>query len=145
VLEAGVWTLPGGVQLAVGRVSTAATVGRLLTNQWQSIPFSDPFPATPVVLSQVQTNNDPHRVGTRQEAVTASGFQVATFAALSAGPSTPIRAGLEEEEANTAAHGPEVGIYGQPLFVRQLDRTGPKAEIRLPPGVPAWHGSVRTA
>jgi len=45
------WTWPGGGQLAVGRVSTAATVGRLLTNQWQSIPFSDPFPATPVVLS----------------------------------------------------------------------------------------------
>ena len=32
VLQAGAWTLPGGVQLAVGRVSTAATVGRLLTN-----------------------------------------------------------------------------------------------------------------
>jgi hypothetical protein len=108
VLEAGVWTLPGGVQLAVGRVSTAATVGRLLTNPWQSIPFSDPFPATPVVLSQVQTNNDLHRVGTRQEAVTASGFQVATFAALSAGTFALLSAGLEEEEANTAAHGTEV-------------------------------------
>jgi hypothetical protein len=93
VLEAGVWTLPGGVQLAVGRVSTAATVGRLLTNPWQAIPFSDPFPATPVVLSPVQSNNDPHRVGSRQEAVTASGLRVATFAALSAGPSTPLSAG----------------------------------------------------
>jgi serine protease AprX len=72
VLEAGAWTLPGGVQLAVGRVSTAATVGRLLTNQWQAVTFSDPFPATPVVLSQVQTNNDPHWVGTRQRAVSTS-------------------------------------------------------------------------
>jgi len=40
-------------------------VGRLLTNRWQSIPFSDPFPATPVVVSQVQSDNNPHRVGTR--------------------------------------------------------------------------------
>jgi hypothetical protein len=96
VLEAGVWTLPGGVQLEVGRVSTAATVGRLLTNQWQAVTFSDPFPATPVVLSQVQSNDDPHRVGTRQKAVSASGFR-ATFAALRAGPSILLRAGLEEE------------------------------------------------
>jgi hypothetical protein len=106
VLEAGVWTLPGGGQLEVGRVSAAATVGRLLTNQWRSITFSDPFPATPVVLGQLQTHNDPQWVGARQEAVSASGFQ-ATFASLSAGPSTPLRAGLEEE-ADTAARGREV-------------------------------------
>ena len=52
-----------------------------------------------MVLSPVQSNNDPHRVGSRQEAVTASGLRVATFAALGAGPSALLRAGLVEEEA----------------------------------------------
>ena len=90
MLEAGVWTLPGGGQLAVGRVSTAATVGRLLTNQWQSIPFSDPFPAAPVVLSQVQSNNDPHWVGTRQEAVTASELPCASLSKGYRPPTAPL-------------------------------------------------------
>jgi len=92
VLEAGAWTLPGGGQLEVGRVTTAATVGKQITNQWQPLSFAVPFPVTPVVVSQVQTNNDPHWVGTRQNAVTTAGFQVA----------------LEEEEASTTAHGSEV-------------------------------------
>jgi YD repeat-containing protein len=50
------------------------------------------FHAQPVVVSQVQTDNDPHWVKTRQRNVTASGFDVA----------------LEEEDANTASHGGEI-------------------------------------
>ncbi|MCL4264494.1 MAG: hypothetical protein KJ069_14820 [Anaerolineae bacterium] len=80
VLEAGVWELPGGVKLEVGKQTTAATVGPLLNinNQWAAVQFSASFGGqTPVIISQVQTNNDPTWVKTRQTDRSATGFKVA--------------------------------------------------------------------
>jgi RHS repeat-associated protein len=93
VLEAGSWTLPDGTRLEVGQVNTSATVGAgVVDDVWAHVILGSPFGAAPVVVSQVQTDNDPHWVKTRQRNVTASGFDVA----------------LEEEDANTASHGGEI-------------------------------------
>jgi hypothetical protein len=89
VLEAGSWEVAGGVCLEVGTVSTNATVGAWVSNQWKAVTFPGDLTAAPVVLSQVQTNNDTHWVKTRQQNITASGFEVA----------------LEEEEAKKTIHG----------------------------------------
>jgi hypothetical protein len=91
VLEAGYWELAEGTRLGVGVVNTGATVGSELTNQWESINFEDPFTTTPVVISQVQSKNDPHWVKTRQDEVTDTGFKVA----------------LEEEEGKPTPHDEE--------------------------------------
>ena len=91
VVEAGFWRLPNGALLQAGTVSTNATVGRLVTNQWQSINFGTPFTGSPVVLSQVQTNNDNHWVKARERSVSCSSFQIA----------------MEEDEIQTTAHGTE--------------------------------------
>jgi hypothetical protein len=91
VLEAGQWQLPGGGRLEVGLVETSAAVGRLIPNAWERVTFGGVFGATPVVLTQVQTNNDASWVGTREWNVSVSGFSLA----------------MEEEEASTAGHGME--------------------------------------
>jgi hypothetical protein len=91
VLEAGSWELADGTRLEVGKLDTMATVGRRVSNQWAQVTFDASFAAAPVVLSQVQTNNDPEWVKTRQHAVAASGFQVA----------------LEEAEVMTQPHSME--------------------------------------
>jgi RHS repeat-associated protein len=91
VLEAGNWTLADGTRLEVGTVDTAATVGGNLTNVWEHVGFASAFRDAPVVISQVQTNNDTHWVKTRQQGVTPAGFDVA----------------LEEDDAQTTPHGIE--------------------------------------
>ena len=91
VLEAGRWELLDGTLLEVGTLSTDATVGPLIPNVWEQVDFSLPFSAAPVVVSQVQTNNDAHWVKSRQYNATAAGVYVA----------------LQEEDANTAPHGVE--------------------------------------
>jgi len=92
VLEAGSWELPDGTLLEVGTLTTNKTVGKNVANsQWEHVSFGSSFPATPVVLSQVQTENDAHFVSTRQRNGTATGFDVA----------------LEEDEAQTTWHGSE--------------------------------------
>jgi hypothetical protein len=91
VLEAGSWQLPDGTLLEVGKLNTSKTVGPRITNQWAHVNLDLPFSAAPVVVSQVQTNNDSHWVKTRQTNAAASGFDVA----------------LEEGDNRTAAHGSE--------------------------------------
>jgi hypothetical protein len=91
VLEAGAYELEDGTRLEVGAVETDATVGMRVTNRWAEVSFVTSFGATPVILSQVQTERDAHWVKTRQRSASAAGFQVA----------------LEEEEAKTTAHGVE--------------------------------------
>jgi len=91
VLEAGSWELADGTLLEVGTVETAATVGSALSDQWESVLFSQEFTAAPVVLSQVQTDNDPHWVKSRQQLATTTGVNIA----------------LEEEEGKTTPHGSE--------------------------------------
>jgi len=92
VLEKGTWELEDGTQLDVGSVMTSAVVGRRLTNSWETIAFSSAFPETPVVISQVQTNNDPDWVGTRQRKASGSTVQLA----------------MESEEVDKTPHGAEV-------------------------------------
>ena len=91
VLEAGRWELPDGTLLEVGKTTTSAAVGNQFPNEWEQVDFSLPFSAPPIVVSQVQTENDPHWVKTRQRDTTATGFRVA----------------LEEEEDETTSHGSE--------------------------------------
>jgi tetratricopeptide (TPR) repeat protein len=90
VLEAGQWVV-AGQRLAVGSVSTSKTVGQLVSNQWQHVNLSG-FGQVPVVLTQVQSNQDPSWVKTRVQNVSTTGFDVA----------------LEEEEASAAFHGTEL-------------------------------------
>jgi len=83
--------LDDGTLLEVGKLDTAAAAGPRFTNQWGHVNLSLPFSAAPVVLSQVQTNDDAHWVKTRQRNVTASGFDVA----------------MEENDSQTTPHGSE--------------------------------------
>ena len=88
VLEAGSWVLPDGTRLEVGTIDTTATVGAgLEEDEWALVSFGRAFQTGPVVVSQVQTENDPHWVKTRQQDVTVAGFDVA----------------MEEEDAKTVA------------------------------------------
>ena len=98
VLEAGTWQVANGKHLhedplqgKVGTLVTNATVGKRLSNVWAQVTFSETFSSAPVVLSQVQSNDDPHWVKTRQQNVGAAGFDVA----------------LEEEQASASPHGTE--------------------------------------
>ncbi|EAZ89254.1 S8 family serine peptidase [Crocosphaera chwakensis] len=79
VLEQGVWQLSDGTIIEVGTVTTDATT----RSDWHNITFNHDFTDTPVVLTQVQTDNDATFVRTRQNNITKNGFKVA----------------LEEEEA----------------------------------------------
>lgn len=91
VLEAGSWQLPDGTEIEVGKVSTSATVGRNLAGSFATVTFSQAFATAPVVMTQIQTVNDPSWAKTRQLLASTSSFKVA----------------LEEEEASTTAHGTE--------------------------------------
>jgi hypothetical protein len=91
VLEAGNWELESGTRLIVGKVETAATVGLRVPKIWKEISFDNPFSTNPAVLSQVQSNQDPHWVKTRQKPASLAAFFVA----------------LEEEEVKTTPHGNE--------------------------------------
>jgi hypothetical protein len=55
---------------------------------WALVSFGRAFQTEPVVVSQVQTENDPHWVKTRQQDVTVAGFDVA----------------MEEEDAKMTPH-----------------------------------------
>jgi len=88
VLEAGRWQLENGTLLEVGSRDTAATVGPKVADRWQWIGFSSSFGQVPVVISQIQSNDDPHWVKTRQLDATTTGFRVA----------------LEQEENASGAH-----------------------------------------
>jgi RHS repeat-associated protein len=90
VLEEGQWELPNEDLLEVGTVSTSATRSASPA-AWESVSFISSFTATPVILSQVQTYNDPHWVKTRQHNASSTGFSVA----------------LEEDQVQTLPHGVE--------------------------------------
>ncbi len=79
VLEAGTWELADGTILQVGNVDLQSTGAR----NWKAINFSTDFQETPVILSQVQTDNDSQFVRTRQNFASGNGFKLT----------------LEEEEA----------------------------------------------
>lgn len=88
VVEAGTWKLANGTLLEVGKLNT----NQVSASGWQNISFNHNFTTTPVVLSQVQSNNDTQFVRTRQRNANADGFSIT----------------LEEEEAlMKSGHGTE--------------------------------------
>ena len=90
VMEQGVWELSDGTIIEVGTITTSATT----RSDWQNITFTHDFTGSsaPVVLTQVQTDNDATFVQTRQRNITNNGFELA----------------LEEEEAyRDSGHGAE--------------------------------------
>lgn len=91
VLEAGSWVLENGELLQAGKLATSQTVGRVYGGGFQTVTFPTAFDASPVVLSQVQSNDDPSFVKTRPLRPSTTSFGVA----------------LEEEEASATAHGTE--------------------------------------
>ncbi|MHC4562887.1 MAG: hypothetical protein ACYS8X_08965, partial [Planctomycetota bacterium] len=95
VFESGAWALADGTLLEVGTVTTAATVGRRMSNTWEAVSFSQPFDSAPAALTQIQTTNDATWVKTRQQSTTAGGFLVA----------------MEEAESSTSVHGSETIGY----------------------------------
>lgn len=79
VVEAGTWQLKNGAVIEAGQVNT----NKIATSDWQEVKFNSNFTDAPVVLSQVQTENEAQFVRTRQKDTTNGGFLVS----------------LEEEEA----------------------------------------------
>ncbi|MEM6610713.1 MAG: carboxypeptidase regulatory-like domain-containing protein [Cyanobacteria bacterium P01_C01_bin.72] len=73
VLEAGNWELEDGTLLEVGSLATKANVA----SSWKNIDFDSNFDSTPVILSQVQTQNGEQFVRTRQNAASVDGFALA--------------------------------------------------------------------
>jgi hypothetical protein len=73
VLEAGTWKLDNGATVRVGTLDTNANVN----NNWQDVDLGSDFAATPVVLTQVQSDNGADFVRTRQQNASASGFSLA--------------------------------------------------------------------
>ena len=70
VLEAGTWQLGDGTILEVGTLNS-----NLTTNSgWETIDFISDFADTPVILSQVQTNNDDQFVRIRQKQASSNNF-----------------------------------------------------------------------
>lgn len=92
VLESGNWELEDGTLLEVSSLTTEAAVGKRISNVWETISLISKFGETPVVLSQVQSYNDPGWVGTRQRNASANSFQMA----------------MEAEESATVRHSAEV-------------------------------------
>ena len=72
VLEAGTWKLEDGTLLEVGEVDTNSVT----TQGWTNLSFNTDFDSTPVILSQVQTNNDSQFVRTRQRLANVDGFSL---------------------------------------------------------------------
>ncbi len=68
VVEAGRHTLPGGAVIEAGKATVSSSA--------QGISFAQAFAEAPTVVSQAMTTNDPSAVVTRQQAVSAGGFQL---------------------------------------------------------------------
>ena len=81
VLEAGLWQTPEGTIVEAGVFDSADTVGPGLTNSWTTVAYQQTFTSAPVLLTQVQTDNDvdPNHdyVTTRETGRNLTGFQVA--------------------------------------------------------------------
>ena len=78
VFEAGTYQLSDGTLLEIGTLNTGATAN--LNNggvtPWQTVDFDIDFADTPVIFSQVQSDNETDLVRTRQQNATANGFEV---------------------------------------------------------------------
>ena len=130
VIEEGAWRLSDGRLIQAGLMSTDATVGKLIENAWESISFHYGFASTPVVVAQVQTENDGSWVKTRIQGAGASGFQVA----------------LEEEENSTSPHGTEdVGWVAVESGIGEWDGHAMEAETSGESVTSSWFTQSFTA
>ena len=93
VIEAGIWQLSDGTVLEVGKLESE----QLISTTWENVEFSADFPATPTILSNVQTYRGEDFVKTRQRDASATGFSL----------------GMEEEEArqNSGHVGETIGWF----------------------------------
>jgi hypothetical protein len=73
VMEAGTWELNNGAIVQVGKIDSDANVN----SNWKNITFDESFSNTPVVFSQVQTNNSKTFVRTREQQLSNNGFSIA--------------------------------------------------------------------
>lgn len=87
VMEAGVFEM-GGLKWQAGSVGGATHVA-------SAEEFMDPYSATPVVLGQIVTTNEPEALAHRFSSIDGDGFSVE----------------LDEEKANDGTHGPETVHY----------------------------------
>lgn len=71
VMEAGDWILGDGTKLSVGKTDS----NLLSPAGFEMVSFSQGFDDRPAVFSQVQTENDPAWVVTRQNAIDEDGFR----------------------------------------------------------------------
>ncbi|MDJ0728888.1 MAG: hypothetical protein QNJ33_02740 [Crocosphaera sp.] len=78
VFEAGTYQLSDGTLVEVGSFDSDATStpNDLTLTPWQTVEFDIEFADTPVIFSQVQTDNETDLVRTRQQNATADGFEV---------------------------------------------------------------------
>ncbi|EPX76504.1 CARDB domain-containing protein [Litoreibacter arenae] len=72
VVEAGTWVLPDGTLLEAGTLTT----NQLSSQGFEDVAFDAEFDTTPVLLSQVQTDNGGDFVTPRQTGTNADGFQI---------------------------------------------------------------------
>ena len=73
VIESGTWDLEDGSRLTADTIQT----NRVVENGFEQVIFDTTFSEIPAVISQVQTNNDPSFVFTRQKRLSASSFKIA--------------------------------------------------------------------
>lgn len=96
VFEAGSWELIDGTRIEVGTVSTDTQLYRDsvvgATENWTAVTLASPLAATPVVLTQVQSDLQSGWVFSRNNNAAATGFDLT----------------LQENESSTTAHGAEV-------------------------------------
>ena len=89
VMEAGTHTLPNGSQVAAGTFTTDKT------GAFEKITFAQPFNQTPVLVSSVNSFNEPDTVAGRMRNISTTSFEYQ----------------MQEEEASSDGHGTETIAY----------------------------------
>ena len=95
VIEQGTHSLENGSQIEVGMVTTTATVGLLVNNQWENVVFQTPFQETPATLTQIQSNNGINYLQTRQRNANSNHFELAI---------EPQENGIVQQSAETVGY-----------------------------------------
>jgi hypothetical protein len=110
VVESGRWKLRNRKQIEAGLISVNSNVGINLNpkESWQKVDFKYAFSKEPIILTQIQTNNDNSWAKTRQNFADPKGFQTA----------------IEGEEKNQTPHEQEtIGWIAMEESLGFLDET----------------------
>jgi hypothetical protein len=140
VVERGNWLLENGAHVQAGTHDTAATTAK----PWAWVDLEQGFRGTPVVLSQVQTNNDPTWVVTRERNVDPSHFEfvMEREEKLASSPRGPETLGYVAIDPSSGTVG------GNPYWAYSLfDVTGKWTHLDFGPrfgAVPNILGSIST-